>query len=197
MSTPVTDGGTSDVLSANIRNDSPLAALEALLPARDPALRERTHRILTARRLGQLCALCGQPLAPDAPVWMESCYIGPSMFTGIPRSWQAPVCEACAPRDRHSRRWVAPAPCAGCQRPVYYPRSYRWRLRAHCSERCRLDAWNQRRRAERAAERRFRCATCGATFTPPRADGRYCSPACRQRAYRQRQHGGAPAHGGA
>jgi hypothetical protein len=35
------------------------------------------------------------------------------------------------------------------------------------------------------------CAVCGETFTPPRCDGRYCSSACRQRAYRGRKVGAA------
>jgi hypothetical protein len=35
-----------------------------------------------------------------------------------------------------------------------------------------------------------KCAGCGATFTPGRADGRYCSGACRQAAYRHRKAGG-------
>jgi hypothetical protein len=30
------------------------------------------------------------------------------------------------------------------------------------------------------------CAACGSAFTASRWDARYCSPACRQRAYRQR-----------
>jgi hypothetical protein len=34
------------------------------------------------------------------------------------------------------------------------------------------------------------CATCGRRFTGARADARYCSNACRQRAYRQRDGGG-------
>jgi hypothetical protein len=38
-----------------------------------------------------------------------------------------------------------------------------------------------RRRADRT------CTTCGKAFTPARADGRYCSPACRQRSYRARR----------
>ena len=39
----------------------------------------------------------------------------------------------------------------------------------------------------RRSPRRRACRTCGRTYVPPRADGRYCSPACRQRAYRQRR----------
>jgi hypothetical protein len=30
------------------------------------------------------------------------------------------------------------------------------------------------------------CETCGESFTPTRSDGRYCSGACRQKAYRRR-----------
>jgi hypothetical protein len=30
------------------------------------------------------------------------------------------------------------------------------------------------------------CAQCGRAYTPPRNDGRYCSAACKQRAYRRR-----------
>jgi hypothetical protein len=33
------------------------------------------------------------------------------------------------------------------------------------------------------------CAACGQTFTWTRADARYCSNVCRQRAYRQRKRG--------
>lgn len=44
------------------------------------------------------------------------------------------------------------------------------------------------RREQRAKARADRCCeTCGSTFTPRRADGRYCRSACRQMAYRQRQ----------
>ena len=32
------------------------------------------------------------------------------------------------------------------------------------------------------------CAACGVIFEPTRLDGRYCSNACRQRAYRRRRN---------
>ena len=31
------------------------------------------------------------------------------------------------------------------------------------------------------------CQQCGDTFTPDRSDAKYCSAACKQRAYRQRK----------
>lgn len=36
------------------------------------------------------------------------------------------------------------------------------------------------------------CDGCREAFTPTRADARYCSPACRQRAYRDRREAGRP-----
>lgn len=60
--------------------------------------------------------------------------------------------------------------------------------RRYCSDEC-----GQRTRAERRDRTRDResrrCVVCGDPFTPPRADGRYCSPACRQKAYRRRKAG--------
>jgi hypothetical protein len=32
------------------------------------------------------------------------------------------------------------------------------------------------------------CATCGDSFVPTRCDARHCSQACKQKAYRSRQH---------
>jgi hypothetical protein len=56
---------------------------------------------------------------------------------------------------------------------------------------CARDAENERQRQQRAAARADRtCAHCGRRFTPARSDGRYCKPAHRQAAYRQRTRGG-------
>jgi len=63
-------------------------------------------------------------------------------------------------------------------------RGYCW----PCRDAARL-ALARKRRAQRRANRT--CEHCGATFTPTRADGRYCSGACRQAAYRERG-GGRP-----
>lgn len=52
-----------------------------------------------------------------------------------------------------------------------------------CSPECARKAHNARRRADPA---QVECEVCGDTFTPPRADARYCSGRCRQKAYRDR-----------
>lgn len=66
-----------------------------------------------------------------------------------------------------------------------YP--YRLRWAGYCS-RCAAEAERARLRDVRLAARAGTvCATCGTAFTPPRADARYCSSPCRQRAYRMRR----------
>lgn len=53
-----------------------------------------------------------------------------------------------------------------------------------------MDAHYARRRdraaAAREANRGRVCGVCGSTFAATRADTRYCSPKCRQKAYRDR-----------
>ncbi|SRR5712692_7367009 len=144
---------------------------------------ERRGRARTAARLGTSCGLCGSALAADAPVWLEGIYGGPNIFGHITR-WQAPVCEGCHLKQA---RWCTPQPCEGCGRPVHYRPSYRRRRHVHCSARCAWTATNRRRSTATAAARRKACTVCGTVFDAPRRDARTCSPACRQRAYRQRR----------
>ncbi len=51
-----------------------------------------------------------------------------------------------------------------------------------CSDACVQIRW----RAQRRLARRSVCRGCGQGFVGCRADSRYCSPACRQKAYRAR-----------
>src|SRR5215212_2878966 len=57
--------------------------------------------------------------------------------------------------------------------------------RAYCSDACR-DASGERVKRERAARHRVVCEVCATLFISTRNDARTCSPACRQKAYRQR-----------
>jgi hypothetical protein len=138
-------------------------------------LHERRRLAAHAQATAATCGACGHPLAPDAPVWLARLSVSRD-------GRQVPVGACC--RGRLSGR---PEPCVGCGRAVHYPYSTRARSYAYCSDRCRWQIANRRRQALRQLGRQDRiCATCAQPFTPPRADGRYCSHACRQRAYRQR-----------
>lgn len=80
--------------------------------------------------------------------------------------------------------------CLGCCAPLVRPlkashcyRGSETPQDAVCSDRC----YKRARRAYRQAFRMFQpCASCEHMFRPERSDSRYCSPACRQRAYRRR-----------
>lgn len=71
--------------------------------------------------------------------------------------------------------------CRRCRTPKPWPLAH-----GHPESTCR-----ECRQAGRSRPAPRECAACGSTFTPSRADARYCSPACRQRAYRARRSGGA------
>ena len=78
--------------------------------------------------------------------------------------------------------------CRGCERPfgLFRRGGVGWKrdgLCYRCAHEEDLKAARERRRAHRANRS---CPQCGAIFTPSRSDGRYCKPACRQRAYRER-----------
>jgi hypothetical protein len=57
---------------------------------------------------------------------------------------------------------------------------------ALCSDRCKGKFYNSIQRMKRAESHKKLCATCGRPFTGSRKDAKTCSPACRQKAYRQR-----------
>jgi predicted nucleic acid-binding Zn ribbon protein len=58
-----------------------------------------------------------------------------------------------------------------------------------CSDRC-AQRWRRKRRAQKRPA--AHCAMCGTSFVPTRRDAQFCSNACRQWAYRQRQRVSSP-----
>jgi hypothetical protein len=101
-------------------------------------------------------------------------------------NWIVPVCPACARKADHpyGYGWHSDSGrCEGCGRKVIEPSRWTWggRRIVACSERCRERA--RRLRPQPAARK---CDSCGKSFKPSRVDARYCSSACRQKAYRRR-----------
>ncbi len=103
------------------------------------------------------------------------------------RAWElASICDECVRTCMHPS-WRAnrhrPEPCAGgCG--VLVSHWYPWSNITTCSRRCSEQAARERKRAKREPRA---CEVCGDSFTPNRADARYCSSACRQDAYRKRK----------
>lgn len=144
---------------------------------------EERKRRREAAHDARICGRCGVDLAPGAPVYRQQLDV----------DWTS-VCEGCRWDWPH---WRGPFPCRGCERPVFvYPQRVRykwspegkWEPSASCSRRCTQDAAYRRQKLRRATEREpIECATCHERMDPLRRDARYCSNACRQRAYRARR----------
>lgn len=159
---------------------------------------ETRRRQGQSKRYGTVCGRCGHEFADGEHVYRKRHYNygGISIYV---------VCESCHRathddyyNDKNDKDgWDDAEPCEGCARPVHeslrtrryhdeYGRSSRYggvQRVVTCSQRC---ADRVRRSAARVEREPADCATCGERFDHGRRDSRYCSPACRQRAYRRR-----------
>ena len=98
------------------------------------------------------------------------------------------MCAECFKKTWYSKspEYVSePRPCIGCGRIVIDCGSY-WEP-THCNDWYRLDYYRTEAKKERALARGKRaCAARGQSFTSKRTDSKYCSAACKQKAYRKR-----------
>ena len=99
-----------------------------------------------------------------------------------------------APRERSKEPLRRDAyPCADCRNtvPHFYcdPCRSKWdegRAKEREREAAKRRKWYERRKAARLARKPLTiCAACGVKFKGKRADARFCSDACRQKAHRQ------------
>ena len=97
------------------------------------------------------------------------------------------VCEACATPSERANATIS-ADCKGCG--ISMLSSKRWRVapRTTCSTRC-AQRWLRLRRRQK----RLTCTACGLAFAAVRADAKFCSKACRQKAHRLSRHPTPPA----
>ena len=108
----------------------------------------------------------------------------------LPQTRECPKCQKqskwCASECDHCGYWFQRCPkCGGESRGWMV--AWRGQFAGWCVK-CRTEGENERRRELRRRRRANRtCRVCGSTFTPKRSDGRYCSPSCRQRGYRERK----------
>lgn len=106
-------------------------------------------------------------------------------------------CDDCAMSSRWTWEWRKRGgerrlpgewkKCPVCGRRVRFL-DFRWRRRHYlCSTECGKGFDPRPRKNPTRSE--LECDGCGQTFSAIRSDARYCSSACRQRAYRQRRAG--------
>jgi hypothetical protein len=144
---------------------------------RDPTLGALLRSMITRVTAGDVIA----EESARRGEWCGQC--AGDLGENVYRTRRGPTCAACQPYPEVYR----PIGVCSCGRNVYALRRRRGSTRIFCCEGHRVDQVNAAHRRLRALLRRRRCGQCGEEFTPPRSDARYCSPACRQKAYRTRK----------
>jgi hypothetical protein len=162
-----------------------LAGLEAQSPGPRPndEQRARWRRRRELQATAARCYKCDRPLEK---VWRVRVGFGYAFFGyhhGI-----VPWCCACASRTGMWGMRSCAQPCRGCGRLVV-DTEYRGysRLYTACSSNCRKLIHQELRKERKQPLGERVCGCCRKDFAPRRADQRYCSDGCRQRAYRQRK----------
>jgi hypothetical protein len=164
------------------------ASIRATLGVTDDDPEREYRRIIrNAQEDASVCAKCSRQIAASDPVWRDRLSLGRSLFCVHHRETIAPVCSSCVSKyDGLSPRF-SPGPCDGCGRVVHNLYSGPDRSLWFCSEVCQAKARAaQGRERRREARDSQTCEGCAKTFNPTRMDARFCSVACKQRAYRQR-----------
>jgi len=134
-------------------------------------------------RAGGHCVRCRAPLSKHIPaIVVLQAFVEELLLDGsfcVYRTERAAVCESCA-RPVELAIATQSAICEGCEQRLLHRDGSRSPV--CCSSRCEQRV----RRRERRLIWSSPCDGCGNSFNPQRADARFCSGACRQRAYRQR-----------
>jgi hypothetical protein len=137
------------------------------------------------------CHYCAVPFESDETVVIVRGSERNHPFLIVPLEWVS-VCVACAEPDELKAACYQTV-CEGCGQPMLTPNwvpSFSSIFSASrpgsrvCSARCA----QRYRRRQRESRDEVRCSVCNIGFRPRRADARFCSGACRQWAYRLRNH---------
>ncbi len=135
-----------------------------------------------AQHTAEICGKCGRALDPQEPVWRTFISNGPPFF----RYSILPLCGDRCRAVISWRRYLPERPCEGCGRGVFNQTNGRSHKHAFCCQQCQRDYYSARQREKRVKARQKVCELCGKDFVAARRDALTCSPACRQKAYRQR-----------
>jgi hypothetical protein len=135
------------------------------------ARRNRQRLEREAENKGGICGGCFRKLEPTETVWR---------FNSGPPAYAA----CCHGEARDWRYWCPESPCQGCGRGVIYQVNLRRRIHVFCCDHCEsVYRWRLKKTQREIPS----CETCNQPFSSKRADAKHCSPACKQKAYRQRK----------
>ena len=137
------------------------------------------------------CGYCQRDLPQDQAVYQ---YRG-GFLIKINNGWLTSICVDCLRKLNGSsdfkyalwRYKTEPDPCVHCARPIFRYRHYKARP-AICCEACRW-AYQNAQASQLRAQRRgtIVCVECSKQFQSKRTGARYCSIACKQKAYYRRR----------
>ena len=148
--------------------------------ANDPVM-QLVRKTRNAQTDATHCAGCGHEIKPGEPVWRFR--VSWHSVFGYSHNL-APHCEHCRPKYG---RFCRAEPCQGCGRPVHNEMDRVRRRLVFCCAQCQHRAILAVARHKRSHARGTReCQECRQTFEPTRTDSKFCSVACKQRAYRKR-----------
>jgi hypothetical protein len=131
-------------------------------------------------KAGGHCMRCDVPFGDNATAFMVPIKIICEVIqgVGIYSKELSAVCDACV-EPREQALTTRNATCPGCGQRMSVDPNARHRRAIVCSRRCQ-----QRERRKRRYIRDKACPTCKTMFKPKRADAKFCSAACKQRAWR-------------
>jgi len=163
-----------------------LSKLEAVLGKSSPAdiVDIDRWRSLDRSGNGECCGKCGEDFLKDEPIYRRRSNIGRGFLGGM-RTALLSYCDSCAPKICDTQYQTGK--CDVCARTVHYPWDFVSRWHLFCSVRCSKAHYARVQREKRLAKRRKTCNECGRDFLAPRSDSKFCSSACKQRAYRDRK----------
>ena len=160
-------------------------SIERLFGKQDAETVEQRRHYCAASR-GKVCYHCKHKFDDGEPIYRARTYV---YGRGFMRHYSISIlsyCKSCAPYREYNE-----GKCKTCDRDVYFPWDRVYRRHVFCSEDCSKRHWANYRREKRLSERQKtcqkECGECEKSFTAPRSDTKFCSAACKQKAYRVRQ----------
>ena len=135
-----------------------------------------TFIIRNMKRYPDTCAQCGRTIPEHEPAGKRKIDRNGQSGAGA----LALLCHDCLADDAASTHTGPFVPCIGCGRPLDTAGE---RFGPYCTDRCRQVG---RRNSQ---PKKKLCQQCSREFTPPRRDAKFCSAACKQKAYRTNNTG--------
>lgn len=183
----ITKGGRAGAI--NSRNGTADEAIERLFGKQAPEEPEEIARWehFCNSSSGKSCYECNRDFKSGEPIYRarKAVLVGRGVFRHYSISMLS-FCHECRPYICYDE-----GQCEICRQTVFYPWDRVERRHIFCSDDCNKQYWARYQREKRLTEREVTCQkvcqSCDRGFSASRSDTKFCSPACKQKHYRQRR----------